>query len=131
LCQRQEEFSQLNTRVVIISFGTLPGLQAWMNETCNSFEVLLDPERVVYRTYQLDSSRLRSWTPRTVWMFAKLLLAGRKWLPKEGDTSQLGGDFIIDSQGSLRLAYRSYDPADRPSVDSLLKVIREIRLSRD
>lgn len=131
MCQRQEEIKQLNTRVVIISFGTLPGLQAWMKETCNTFEVLLDPERIVYRAYQLESSRLRSWTPRTVLMYVKLLLAGRKRLPKEGDASQLGGDFIIDAHGVLQLVHRSFDPADRPSVDNLLKVIREIPVPRD
>lgn len=102
-----------------------------MKETCNTFEVLLDPERIVYRAYQLESSRLRSWTPRTVLMYVKLLLAGRKRLPKEGDASQLGGDFIIDAHGVLQLVHRSFDPADRPSVDNLLKVIREIPVPRD
>lgn len=127
LCQRQEELKELNTQVVIISFGTLPGLQAWMQETCNTFEVLIDPNREVYRAYQLDSSRLRSWTPRTVWVYLSLLLAGRKRLPKDGDATQLGGDFIVDDQGKLRLTYRSFDPADRPTVDNLITIIRRIQ----
>lgn len=59
-------------------------------------------------------------------MYVKLLLAGRKMLPKEGDSSQLGGDFIVDQQGNLRLVYRSYDPTDRPSADFLLDAIRNI-----
>lgn len=64
-------------------------------------------------------------------MYVKLLLAGRKRLPKEGDASQLGGDFITDAHGVLQLVHRSFDPADRPSVDNLLKVIREIPVPRD
>jgi hypothetical protein len=126
LCQRQEEFEQLNTRVVIISFGTLPALQTWMKETCVTFDVLLDPDRSVYRAYELEESRWRSWSPRTLWTYARLLISGRKWLPKEGDTSQMGGDFIIDSMGIVRLAYRSKEPADRPAVDKLLKIIKDI-----
>lgn len=126
MCQRYDEFEKLNARVVLISFGTLPGLQVWMKETCEKFEVLLDPNRETYHAYQLERSRLRSWTPRTMWMYAKLLLAGRKPLVKEGDASQLGGDFIIDAHGRIKLAYRSFDPVDRPSVDTLLDLIREI-----
>ncbi|PKO04817.1 MAG: hypothetical protein CVU41_15130 [Chloroflexi bacterium HGW-Chloroflexi-3] len=127
MCQRQDEFEQLNTRVVIISFGTLPALQAWMKETCNAFDVLLDPDRAVYRAYQLEESRWRSWSPKTLWTYARLLLSGRKWLPKEGDTSQMGGDFIIDSKGMVRLAYRSKEPADRPSVNKLLEILKQLK----
>ena len=129
LCQRQEEFKKLNTRVLIISFGTLPALQKWMRETCASFEVLLDPERAVYQAYQLDRSRLRSWSPRTLWVYAKLLAAGRKWIPNqdESDTSQLGGDFIVDAHGILRLVHRSHDPADRPAVNELLAVLKRLQ----
>ncbi len=99
-----------------------------MRETCVSFEVLLDPERTVYQAYQLDRSRLRSWSPRTLWLYVKLLASGRKWIPKqdESDTSQLGGDFIVDAHGILKLAYRSYDPADRPSVDNLLAILKRL-----
>jgi peroxiredoxin len=127
LCQRQEEFSQFNTKVIIVSFGTLPALQAWMRDTCNTFQVLLDSERKAYQDYQLETSRWRSWTPNTLWTYAKLLAAGRKWLPKEGDTSQMGGDFIVDTSGIVRLAYRSKDPADRPPVDALLNIIQKMQ----
>jgi peroxiredoxin len=126
LCQRQDEFINLNTRVLIVSFGTLPALQRWMQETCVTFDVLLDQDRSVYQSYQLESSRWRVWTPRTIWAYIKLLMAGRKLQPKGGDTSQLGGDFIIDNAGKIRLAYRSHDPADRPSVDDLLKILEKL-----
>lgn len=98
-----------------------------MKETCNAFDVLLDPDRAVYRAYQLEESRWRSWSPKTLWTYARLLLSGRKWLPKEGDTSQMGGDFIIDSKGMVRLAYRSKEPADRPSVNKLLEILKQLK----
>ncbi len=101
-----------------------------MRDTCGTFDVLLDAERSVYHAYQLDRSRWRSWSPRTLWTYAKLLASGRRWLPKdEGtDTSQLGGDFIIDSQGNVQLAYRSHDPADRPPVDDLIKILANMQV---
>lgn len=127
MCARQEEFAQLNTRVFIISFGTLPALQQWMNEVCGTFTVLLDRERVVYQAYGLERSRLRSLSPRTLWLYATRHLRGQQMHSSHGDdTSQLGGDFIVDKNGILRLVYPSHDPVDRPPVDDLLKVLKNI-----
>jgi len=38
----------------------------------------------------------------------------------------MGGDFIIDSMGIVRLAYRSKEPADRPGVGQLLDILKNI-----
>jgi peroxiredoxin len=127
LCQRQEEFWQYNTRVLIISFGTLPALQQWMKETCHSFDVLLDRERRVYQAYGLERSFFRSRNLRTRWYYLKALLSGKKTHDDHGeDTSQLGGDFIVDKNGTLQLVYPSHDPTDRPPVDDLLSILKEI-----
>jgi len=127
LCARQNEFVELNTRVYIISFGTLPAVQQWMNETCTTFTVLLDRERIAYNAYGLERSKLRSKSPRTLWLSFTRWLQGQKFHDSHGDdTSQLGGDFIVDRNGNLRFIYPSHDPADRPSVDVLLKVLKEL-----
>ncbi len=89
-----------------------------------NFEFLLDPERIVYRSYGLERSFARSWTLRTLWVYIKLLTSGRKWRGIQGDANQLGGDFLIDRDGTIRLAYRSHDPADRPSIEKLLELLR-------
>jgi hypothetical protein len=127
LCERQEEFNKLSTRVFIVSFGTLPALQKWMKETCNSFDVLLDRERTVYNAYGLERSYWRSRNLKTRWVYFKAWLAGKKTPDSHGDdTSQLGGDFILDKHGILRLVYPSHDPTDRPPVDDLLKVLQNL-----
>ncbi|MBN1666066.1 MAG: AhpC/TSA family protein [Anaerolineales bacterium] len=124
-----DEFEQTNTQVLIITFGTLLGAESWLKETCSSFRLLLDPERKVYQAYGLERSLLRSWNLRTIWTYGKLLASGRKWRGIQGDSAQLGGDFIIDSLGKIHLAYRSYDPTDRPSVQHLLAIMRSIHSS--
>jgi peroxiredoxin len=127
LCARQQELTDLNTRVFIISFGTFPAVQQWMKETCGNFTVLLDRERSVYQAYQLEQSKLRSRSPRTLWLYFTRWLQGQKFHDSHGDdTSQLGGDFIIDKQGNLRFIYPSHDPADRPSVEKLLAVLKDL-----
>ena len=125
LCQHLDELEQLNTQVLIVTFGSLMGAQAWLKETCSPFRLLLDPERGVYQAYGLERSLLRSWNLHTIWTYIKLLSSGRRWRGIQGDSAQLGGDFIIDSQDRIRLAYRSHDPADRPPVEDILDILRQ------
>ena len=126
MCARQDEIAALNTRVFVITFGTLPAVQQWMSETCVTFTVLLDRERTVYNAYGLERSRLRSLSLRTLWLYAKNHLRGKQMHSSHGDdTSQLGGDFIVDKNGLLRLSYPSQDPVDRPPVDDLLKALQK------
>ena len=128
MCDQQNEFSKLNTRVFVISFGTLPAVQEWLKETCGNFTVLLDRERTIYNTYGLERSKLRSKSPRTLWLYFTRWLQGQKFHDSHGDdTSQLGGDFIIDRNGKLRFIYPSHDPSDRPSVEKLLAVLKQIK----
>jgi peroxiredoxin len=126
LCQHQEAFDELNVEVLILTFGTLRLAQAWMEETCSPFHLLLDPERSVYRAYGLERSLWRSWTLKTIWQYMGLLATGHSWRGIQGDSTQLGGDFVVDPSGIVRLAYRSHDPTDRPSVDQLLDVFRQL-----
>jgi len=114
--------------VVIISFATLPAIQKWMEETCSSFEVLLDTDRRVYKAYQLERSRLRAWHPKAIWIYIKRWFKGGSFYDSHGDdTAQLGGDFIIDKHGVLKLVYPSHDPTDRPPVEDLLAVIKGLQ----
>jgi hypothetical protein len=38
----------------------------------------------------------------------------------------MGGDFVIDIDSTVRFAYRSQDPTDRPPVEALLEVLRDL-----
>ena len=127
LCQHQGELERLNVKVLILSFGTLPAAQAWLEETCSPFELLLDPERRVYEAYGLERSALRSWNVRTLWRYIQLLASGRRWRGIQGDSAQLGADLVLDSNGVVRLAHYSHDPIDRPAVDGLLPMLASLQ----
>jgi len=126
LCQHQEQFKHLNVAVLLISFGSPEVAKVWLEDTCPSFRLLLDPARTVYRAYGLERSWLRSWNLKTLWRYIQLLSAGRKWRGIKGDSAQLGGDFIIDTEGIVRLAYHSHDPTDRPPVADLLSLLQQV-----
>ena len=121
-----EAFQALNTDVVTISFGIEYWARMWLQETQSPYPFLVDPERIAYHAYGLQSSVFRSWMPQNLWFYAKATLQGREKFGKRGDPHQLGGDFIVDSQGIVRLAHPSKEPTDRPSVNQLLAVLRKI-----
>lgn len=128
LCAHHAELKRLNTRVLIISFGTFPAVQQWLAETGANFEVLIDRERTVYGAYQLERSHLRARSPRTLWLYFRRWLKGQPSYNSHGDdTSQLGGDFVVAQNGLLRFGYLSFEPADRPSINTLLKVLHQLQ----
>ncbi len=126
MCQHKAEIESLHARIVVVSFGQAWQARAWLEETGAAFQLWLDPERAAYRAYGLEYSLLRSWAPRVWRRYAQLMLAGRKWRGLQGDSGQLGGDFVVDAGGILRLAYLSRDPTDRPPVSELLETLRRL-----
>ncbi len=117
------KIESLNARLVVVSFGLATQARAWLDETGASFTLLLDPERAAYRAYGLEHSLARSWGMRVWLRYAQLLLAGRQWRGIQGDSAQLGGDFIVDANGLIRLAHPSRDPTDRPPTSQLLALL--------
>jgi alkyl hydroperoxide reductase subunit AhpC len=121
-----EAFQSLNTDIVTISFGIDYWARMWLQETQSPYPFLVDPERNAYHAYGLQSSVIRSWMPQNLWFYAKATLQGREKFGKRGDPHQLGGDFIVDNQGIVRLAHPSKEPTDRPSVNQLLAVLQKV-----
>src|SRR3970282_580334 len=62
----------------------------------------------------------------TLFRSARLMLSGRRWRGIQGDSGQLGGDFVVDRNGVIRLAYRSHDPADRPTIGQIVQCLEEL-----
>lgn len=115
----------MDVQVLVISFGAEFWARAWLQETQSPFSLLLDPERAAYRAYGLERSFVRVWSPKVMWHYTRRVLAGQKLQSIQGDPHQLGGDFVIDRSGVIRLAYRSKDPVDRPSVETLVAAFEE------
>jgi hypothetical protein len=127
LCQHREELKQLNVPVLLISYGPQEQAKVWREEVCPSFQLLIDPERNVYHAYKLRHSWLGSWNFKTLAYYLRALISGRQWHGIVGDSAQLGGDFIIEPDGSFLLEYRSKEATDRPQVSRILSLLREPR----
>jgi alkyl-hydroperoxide reductase/thiol specific antioxidant family protein len=120
-------FKERGARIAVVG----QGLPDAMDEFCASRGVdgalicVSDPERAAYDAFGLE----RRGDLNDV-MGPKILGAGIKafrfgvGLPGKGqDIRQLGGAFVIDRDGTLRLAQRAATSADRATVDQLLAAL--------
>ena len=73
----------------------------------------------------LAPARLAS--ARVLWVYIKRWFQRERFYELHGDdTSQLGGDFLVDRNGLLQFLHPSHDPTDRPEVGDLLQVIKSL-----
>jgi hypothetical protein len=131
LRQRQAELDDRGAVVLVVSFDAARRVRGYCRRFAAPFRCLTDEARAAYRAYHLGrASWLRTLTPRALAPYITLYLRrrGRRrgpFRPLEGaDLRQMGGDFVVAPNGRLALAYASHDPADRPSADQILAVIR-------
>lgn len=114
--------------VVLITFTRQRNLRAFRRLLSVNYPVLADEARAVYRTYGLGRGRWwRIWSWRTLRTYGRLLRAGHRLRRPTEDTRQLGGDFVVDSDGRVAYVYRSRRPDDRPSVDELVAAVSRAR----
>jgi len=117
-------------RFLAVSFESLEDLQRERESLSEEvFTLCSDPERSAYAAFGLQRARLRNvlgW--KTMLYYAQHLLRGEIVRSKnrtERDIYQLGGNFILDRNGCLRLSFRSQEPADRPLATEEVRILEE------
>lgn len=88
--------------------------------------MFIDHERKLYQALGLHRSVSKSWCTTALIYYAEQKRKGRKLFGvfEEDDPSQMGGDFIIDYHGNMKLVYRSKVSTDRPTVEDLVKALQ-------
>jgi hypothetical protein len=117
----REWFAERAVDVVVVSFATPERLRPYQEIKQWPFRMYADPDRAVYRAFELG--RLPWWKlfgPRVVFKYLKLLWKGGRLQRTHGDDiAQGGGDFLVAANGDVFYEFRSDDPADRPTVETL------------
>lgn len=118
--------------MIVISFEPEEDLRGLADTFTAPFHFVSDPERRLYEAYgTIGGEWWRPFVPATVWAYIRGMLRGRlrdrpqRKTRGDIDWKQLGGDYVVDSDGRLLLAHPSENPADRPSVKSLLGVLSQ------
>ncbi|MEX2561931.1 MAG: AhpC/TSA family protein [Nitriliruptoraceae bacterium] len=91
------------------------------------FPILVDEARTAYRAWGMGRARwAQIWLDPAVWRaYARLLRSGERLRKGGKDALQLGGDFVVDPNGTIVYS-RPQQRDDRPPVGELLKVVRQI-----
>lgn len=116
-----------SARVVVVSFGKVAGARLWLEQTGCTFDLLLDPQRKVYKSFGLGSSYAKVIKFGTLLQYSEYEVADRDFpdVPPHllEDIYQLGGDFLLDEAGKVLLSHPSKNPLDRPTVTDVLQTL--------
>lgn len=122
----RDEFAARGCSVLVVVQAKPEFLAHYLTRRASGVAFASDPDRVVYRAFGLERTRLRSFfRPRVLLGYLAGMLRGYAPLvPYRGeDVLQLGGDFVLDRSGRLVFAFRSRNPTDRPPVSRLLAAL--------
>jgi peroxiredoxin len=125
LQQHKDAFASRNIKIVVITFEQEPAASAFACKTGLPWPLLIDVEKKLYSGCGMTKAGFSDiWGLQTWKAYAKEMAKGR--LPKKsnGDIYQRGGDILIDPKGVVRLHHVGAGPADRPSVESILALIK-------
>jgi hypothetical protein len=125
LRQHEAALEGLGVAVLVVTFEAGFLARAYVEDTRLAWPLVVDESRALYAAYGMLRGRAWDiWGPATWLAYARSLARGGALRRATGDVSQLGGDVLIDPDGIVRVHHVGSGPADRPSVQSLLAVIR-------
>ncbi|CAN5585617.1 hypothetical protein BH23CHL2_BH23CHL2_11060 [soil metagenome] len=131
--EQTSELDRLGVAVFAVTFESQSRIEAYQRDDPLPFPVLRDPGRRGYRLFGLGRRPATTiWGPATLWYYGRRLLQGE--LPGqagESDQYQLGGDVVLRGDRAGGWVYRSSNPADRPSVGSILSLVERASLVSD
>lgn len=124
--QHELELARLDIQVAVITFEEPWRVEAYIQETGDSWPILIDPSRSLYQAYGMERGRSRDIFGWASWLsYARLMLRGRRLRRATSDIYQRGGDVLIDPDGVVRLCHVGQHPADRPAVKALLEIVHQ------
>lgn len=125
LREREAVLAARGVRVMAVTFESAERVREYREREPISYPILRDPERVAYRAFGLQRRERAAsiWRPKTSWYYVKNMVRGRLPRVARADYYQLGGDVLLSPSGAVCWVYRSQEPADRPSVELILKEV--------
>lgn len=121
LRQENARIVEAGAQSVVVFMGQPGNVADYCAQRNMPFVCLADPDRSAYRAYDLPTRIIPmnvGAVAKGVRLFAKGLTTG---LPHPGqDIRQMGGSFVIEKGGRLRLSHVSRDPSSLPSIAVIL-----------
>ena len=128
--QKERRFEAKGVKVILVGLGSPEQAEAFRKEFDLSFPIVCDPDRRLYKAYELKRTGLLKFaSPSLLFKGVKALSQGHAMGIPRGDIYQLPGVFIIDQTGRIRFSYYGRDPADHPSPEKILIAVSKLNHS--
>ena len=123
----EPELQSHDCQVVAVTFAAVDKGKQWVSETACPFVVISDPQKRIYRHFGLPRTIDKVWSLNMVKHYAEKKSQGVALVPmyEDDDPYQIGGDFIISSDGIVVMGHPSSTPVDRPSNDKILRYLKK------
>lgn len=126
--QRVGELHDVGLNVVAFFYSTPEELAESFQELAPDFELVGDPDRLIFDRFGVERSHLKFLKPGSVATGVSGWLKGSKFQPianlTQEDTAGVPADFIIDAEGIVMHAHYGKHGADSLSVDEVLDAYR-------
>ena len=127
MSQLRHRREELGAEPVLVSFATPAHTRRYVTERKLDWTVLIDEQRELYHAYGMRRARLwEVWSGATLRAYASEIRRGQWPRRAREDVRQRGGDVLVDPDGLVRLHHVGKGPADRPSVDSIIRAVRQL-----
>ena len=118
-------FDQAGARVVMVGMGTVEQTAAFKRKFDIPYAMASDPERKLYRKFQIGFMPLASiFHPRVIAHTVSALARGHGVGIPYGDVRQLSAVFVIETDGTISYGHYSRDYADHPQAQTILDHMR-------
>jgi peroxiredoxin len=125
LREHEDKFRHQKIQVRIVTFDNDSRAHAYANKFQSDWPLLIDADRNLYRAYGFEKA---SWwdlyNPVSIVKYLWLMATGTMPGKPGDDWHQLGGNVLIDPEGTVRLIHASAGPHDRPTAAEILKRAR-------
>lgn len=130
LQEHEKLVEDANGRIIVMTFGVREGALKWLEDTKCPYPMLLDTERKVYDLMGLGKSVLKTWSIAAMTYYAERIVEGRTIPSPYGvpdDVHQMGGNLLLDSKGDVAHIHCSKSSNDRPSLDLILNILKNLK----
>ena len=125
--RNEAEFAAAGAQVLVVSQGTPEQAEQFCREHHSPFPCFADPERQAYKAFALKRGTFNQVLgPAVVLKGIGAASQGFFTGRPVGDVMQLAGTFVIDTEGTVRLAHYNRDVTDHPSNQMLLDALAAI-----
>ena len=130
LIEASDRIAETGADVVLVAHHDPELMMSKMMHSLNlPFVLLFDQTRAAYQRWGLGTVSFKAFVRAGLYLHAarsatRILLGREQWLGTAPVQTQMGGDFVVDREGTLVFANRLRSFHDRAKIEDLLAVVR-------